>query len=186
MNDAHMHQPWLAFGQEVAIADSASVADVMRQIADAAKRVPDGTWLRATIPTSILEDPSLTRDALDAAAPRHPAYLGNFAGHQALINTAGLRAWNIGETDPDPPGGWYGRRDARLNGWVYEHALWIKARETTDALPDAALVAGMRGFAEAALRFGITSVQSMPSIRVDRLARLQSQIGLPLRWRWIE
>ncbi|MDQ6800374.1 MAG: amidohydrolase [Acidobacteriota bacterium] len=186
INDAHVHAPWAAFGQYVAIADNASVADVMNQILDATKRAPEGTWLRATIPPAILEDPSLTREALDAAAPRHPVYLDNFAGHQVLTNTAGLRAWKIGDNAPDPPGGWYGRKDGRLNGWVYEHALWMKAKETSEALPDAALVASMRGFAQTALRFGITSVQSMPSVSIERLMRLESQTGTPLRWRWME
>jgi predicted amidohydrolase YtcJ len=36
------------------------------------------------------------------------------------------------------------------------------------------------------VRYGITSVQSMPSAHPDRLAPLVAQTDVPLRWRWIE
>ena len=81
---------------------------------------------------------------------------------------------------------WYGRANGKLNGWLYEHALWMKDRAATEGAPDAVIVAEMRRFATEAVRFGITSVQSMPAVHPDRVAPLVTQLGVPLRWRWIE
>jgi predicted amidohydrolase YtcJ len=186
INDAHVHAPWNFSGYRLEIAPDASVDDVLRSVRGAVKSQPEGTLLRGEIPIALLDDPRLTRMVLDDVSPRHPVNLGNFGSHVSLLNTAALGAWSIGETDADPPGGWYGRLGGGLSGWVYEHALWKKENEESERAPDAALVASMRDFATRALRFGITTVQSMPSLSIDRLERLQPQTGVPLRWRWME
>ena len=181
INDAHLHEPWSVAAERIDLQSNASADDVLKAIGGA-----HGTWVNVQIPVTLVDDPRLTREALDAAAPTKAVALRNLAGHNSLLNTAALRAWNIGDTDPDPPGGWYGRANGKLNGWLYEHALWMKDRAATEGAPDAVIVAEMRRFATEAVRFGITSVQSMPAVHPDRVAPLVTQLGVPLRWRWIE
>jgi predicted amidohydrolase YtcJ len=186
LNDAHVHSPWSAGAREIALPPDAAAEAVVAAVRAAAQEAPEGTWLEATIAPPLLDDPTLTRAALDAAAPRHPVALGNLAGHARLLNSAALRAWRIGENDPDPKGGRYGRSDGRLNGWVYEHALWTHDREAAASVSDEVFSAQMRAFAEEVLRYGITSVQSMPMLPVARAMRLRTSVSAPLRWRWME
>jgi predicted amidohydrolase YtcJ len=173
INDAHVHEPWGIGGVTVQVADDATAGDVLEAVSAAVRAYPVGTLLRASIPQVLLDDPRLTREALDAIAARHPVMLGNFAGHTELHNSAGLAHRGIAEEAGDPQSGWYGRDETgRLNGWVYEYALWANDRQLAAALPDEPYAASMHAFTEQAVRFGITSVQSMPGIERDRALRL--------------
>lgn len=186
INDAHVHVPWRSPGTRVEIPDDASVDQIFALVTEVARKTHEGEWLNGTMPVSLLDDPRFTREALDAIAPRHPVALGNLGAHAALVNTAALRSWNIGENDPDPAGGHYGRREGRMNGWVFEHALWVKLREDAARQSDEALIEEMRGFASDALRYGITSLQSMPIVPVDRIRSLMPRLSPGPRWRWMD
>jgi predicted amidohydrolase YtcJ len=187
INDAHVHEPWGIGAVALEIAEDASVGDVLEAVSAGVRAHPDGTLLRGSIPQELLDDPRLTRETLDALAARHPVMLNNFAGHTELHNSAALLHRGIAEGAPDPHAGWYGRgADGRLNGWVYEYALWAKDRQLAAAMPDEPYAASMRAFAEEAVRYGITSVQSMPGIERDRAVRLAETLDIPLRWRWID
>jgi predicted amidohydrolase YtcJ len=186
INDAHVHEPWVPSGQMLDIAADASANDVLAAVRDGAMRATPGAWLRGPFPLHLLDDPRVTRVALDEVAPDHPVGLTATGGHAALVNSAGLRALGIGERAPDPPGGRYGRRGAVLDGWLYEHAIWVHARTSTEALSDDELRASCQRFADDALRVGITSVQTMPALGGERIERLAAMVGGPLRWRWIE
>src|SRR5687768_16746197 len=117
----------------------------------AASKLPAGTWLQGTVPVALVGSPQLTRDTVDLAAPRHPVLLEIGSGHAALLNTAALRAWHIGDSDPDPVGGWYARTAGRLNGWIYEHAYWRKAGEAAARLSDEQLLTRMEQYAARAV-----------------------------------
>ncbi|HEX7154620.1 MAG TPA: amidohydrolase [Thermoanaerobaculia bacterium] len=187
INDAHVHVPWGGNSTRVEVPERATAEQVLVAIRTKVAEAAPGTWLSAEIAPELLDDRRMTREALDGIAPQHPVSLDNLAGHTRLLNSAALRQWNIREMDPDPKGGRYGRTpDGRLSGWVYEHGLWMHDAETAAAVADEALVASMRGFAQEALRFGITSVQSMPVIPRERALRLEQQAATPLRWRWME
>jgi len=186
INDAHVHAPWGGIDKRVAVKENASAAEILDAIRTAASTEPRGTWLSTSIAPQLLDDPQLTREALDAIAPEHPVSLGNLAGHAELLNSAALRAWNIGENDPDPKGGRFGRRDGKLTGWLYEHALWTNDARITEGIADETLAASMRRFSDEVLRYGITSVQSMPLMSHERAQRLQRLAATPLRWRWME
>jgi len=186
INDAHVHVPWSSAATRVAVPDNATPEQVLDAIRQAVASAPRGTALIAEIPPPQLDDPPYTREALDAIAAEHPVMLDDLAGHARLLNSAALRAWNIGEGDPDPKGGRYGRREGRLDGWVYEHAIWANEARNAEAVPDEALLKSMREFSQRALQHGITSVQSMPLLRRERAERLEAQANVPLRWRWME
>ena len=186
INDAHVHEPWGIGGTSAKIADNATVDELLARVAAAAKEHPEGTLLTGTVPIGILDDPRLTRDALDAVAPRHPVRLGIISGHAALHNTAALRLMGIAEDVRDTQGGTYVRdANGRLTGWANEHALWIPDQRLGEALPDAEHARAIREFEQEAVSYGITSVQSMPTIATTRAARL-AENDIPLRWRWMD
>lgn len=187
INDAHIHEPWGASGVDLAIPMNASIPDVIALVTGATKKHAAGTWLSGDVPVAEeFETSRLTRDLLDAIAPDHPVRLSNLAGHVYLVNSAGLRAWNLSEDVVDPPGGRYGRSDGRLTGLMYEHAGWGNMSRAQALEPDESIVRRLRSFSEEAVRFGITSVQSMPSGGIERMRNLELKAGLPLRWRWID
>jgi hypothetical protein len=167
INDAHVHQPWVNGGEQLEVPPNTPSGLLLRMIRDKTERTREGTWIQVH---TFMEPPDLTRASLDRIAPRHPVAVRNFAGHRALLNSAALKAWNITNSD----------------GWLYENALWTKDRAATEAASDAELVATMKKFANEAVRYGLTTVQSMPSAHPDRVAPLVAQINVPLRWRWIE
>ncbi|HET7707310.1 MAG TPA: amidohydrolase family protein, partial [Thermoanaerobaculia bacterium] len=186
INDAHVHAPGDIGEHVVPIPSTASVDDVLALVGAAAKQQPAGAWLTGELPIGILDDPRLSRDALDAVAPAHPVRLSNLAGHSDLLNSLGLRQWNIGDTDADPPGGHYGRTAGRLNGWVYEHAIWSKRAEQVAKAKDEVLIDSVRRFSDEMLRYGVTSVQSMPILPLERLTPIMARATVPLRFRLIE
>jgi len=62
------------------------------------------------------------RDDLDQAAPNHPVVVVR-GGHEYILNSAGLKYWNITRSVPEPEGGHIGRyEDGRLNGELVDQA----------------------------------------------------------------
>lgn len=186
INDAHVHAPGDIGELVIPIPPTASVDDVFALIGAAAKQQPAGEWLTGELPVGILDDPRFNRESLDAVAPGHPVRLSNLSGHSDLLNSLGLQRWNIGETEADPAGGRYGRSAGRLNGWVYEHAIWAKRAEQVAKAKDEVLVDSVRRFSDELVRYGVTSVQSMPILSLERLRPIMARAAVPLRFRLIE
>lgn len=170
INDAHVHAPSITTGVDLDIPNDALADNILARIGSLASKRPVGTWLTGDVPVPLVDDPALTRIALDQAAPAHPVILGLPGGHAYLLNSAALRAWNVSDDD----------------GWLYEHAAWQKLAEMREKKSDEELVTAMRAFANEAIRYGITSVQAMPLQDAGRLQRLEAQVNVPLRWRWID
>jgi len=158
INDAHLHQPFGADIKPIALPRDATAEQVLAAVADAAKQAAPGTWIRATIGPNVLDDPRLTAEALDRIAPSNPVRLTTDAGHAALFN--------------------------RGIGWLYENDLWKYERKETEAETD--LVQRMQTFADQAIRYGITSVQTMPSLSGAAARALARRLDVPLRIRWIQ
>lgn len=182
--DAHDHLGAAEYGVSFSMGgepmpdpDPARVLDSLRAVA---ARTPPGRWLHATVGLRAIEDTATHRSALDRVAPRHPVVLWAWTGHDAVVNTAGLRALGIAEDVRDPMGGHYGRDAAgRLTGQLDEYAEWAATRRLYSALPDTALVGALRRYAAEGVRLGITSVHDMhgyldpaTTTRVLRAARL--------------
>jgi predicted amidohydrolase YtcJ len=187
INDAHVHEPGGLDARSVAVAPNATIEALFAAVAEAVQKHPDGTLLRAGIPIIHNDDPALTRARLDAIAPRHPVILGTLGGHSSLHNSLALQLRGIGEDVRETQGGWYGRdADGRLNGWVYEHAQWASDRALMQKRSDDVFAAELRSFANEAIRYGITSVQTMPILDAAQVKRVAAAAELPLRIRWID
>jgi len=169
INDAHVHEPSLFDAVEVE-----SVAG----LAAAASANPPGTWLHAPLD---VDDPNITRDALDQVAPSHPVWLDNSTGHVVVLNSAAEKLLDL--TALPPLGGFIERP-----GWRSEYARYAAMRARGRNATDAEIEAAVRKFEDAALAYGITTAQTFPlDIDADRLAKVLQASPRRLRWhvRWV-
>ena len=157
-------------------------AQVKDGIATAIAKNPADSLISVTIGFKVFADTSINRDTLDKIAPHNPVALGTFTGHAMILNTAGLRFYNISENQPDPMGGRF-ERDAkgRLTGTVREYALMNIERAVADRVPDSAAIVQLRQQLDDAARYGVTSIQELsmsmaPSRAVSLLQAIPTQI----------
>lgn len=106
--DAHGHLTGL--GELLSIVDlrgTRSYDEVVARIAEQARRLAPGTWVRGRgwdqndWPTTAMP----THDALSRAVPDHPVILERVDGHATIANAAALARAGIDRTTPDPEGG---------------------------------------------------------------------------------
>jgi predicted amidohydrolase YtcJ len=191
INDAHDHLGDVPIGVEVRTGASPTPdpapSEMLDSVRAVAERTPTGSWIKVTIGPRVLADATARRAALDRVAAGHPVLLWTWWGHGAVLNTAGLRALGIGETVGDPLGGWYERdADGRLTGGLYEYAEWGALRRLYSTGSEKALVAGLRAYADSAIRLGVTTVQDMAGY-VDPALTLRAfrDADLPMRVRLV-
>jgi predicted amidohydrolase YtcJ len=189
LNDAHAHPgPELRGTRIAAAAGDPGLLEVVRALAAASRVRPRGTWLLATVGERVLDDPRSNRFFLDSVVPDHPVVLESWSGHVAILNSATLGTLGIGHDTPDPPGGHYGRAPGSgvLDGRLTEYAWWNARRRLSSSVPDSASRADLQRYADAAARFGITTVQDMNSaLTTARAVALLRTVDVAIRWRVI-
>jgi predicted amidohydrolase YtcJ len=161
--------------------------ETVEAVAAAARDVPRGTWLFGHVGSAVFLNPAADRFALDRAAPDHPVLLRTFYGHGYVVNTKAMSLLGIGEEEPDPAGGRYERVEGarKVNGRLWEYAAWRPLRTLSEKVTDEAAVRGLREMADEAVRSGVTSMQLMSSIPIERFVRLLAKADLPVRVRAI-
>jgi predicted amidohydrolase YtcJ len=183
INDAHHH---FQLGPPEVDVDlhtpEPSWAQVKDGIAAAIAKNPPNSLIVVTIGLQVFEDTSIDRDALDQIAPHNPVSLETFTGHGQILNSAGLRFYNISESQSDPMGGRF-ERDAkgRLTGTLREYAIMNTARAAAEGLPDSAAIVQLRQQLDEEARYGVTSIQELsitmaPSRAVSLLESIPTQI----------
>ncbi|MFN2442304.1 MAG: amidohydrolase, partial [Thermoanaerobaculia bacterium] len=186
INDAHVHAPWPTVpAARLEIPDQATLGQMLAMVREAAAHEPAGTWIIGSFPLGLL-DGGITRADIDEVALDHPVQLDVLGGHASLLNTPALRLWGVEENVVDPPGGWYGRKEGRLDGWLYEHAFWAPQVRFANGMTNAELEDAIRNFESEALRYGITSVQTMSPVSATRVEYILSLRPSTLRWRVID
>ncbi len=194
-NDAHVHPPAYPDGVELRTGDSPTpdptFKDVLKLVADATAKAPQGTWIFGAIGPTIIDDVEATRFGLDEVSKAHPVLLRAWTGHGTFFNTAIMKDLGLSETEPDPPGGFFtrlrkGGSDRTLSGFAHEYAEARMDRALTEGMSDATIVDAFRAFASEAVSFGITSAQAiMNSHDADRVAALLRDADLPIRLRLV-
>ncbi|GHB47694.1 amidohydrolase [Streptomyces viridiviolaceus] len=169
INDAHLHG--CSFGLttpplslDLTHPTVKSLADVAREVAAAAERVPAGQWIVGNgWDTGYLDecvaDPSRmpTRHDLDAVSPHHPVLLHSFSGHASWVNSAALALAGIDRHTEVPPGAFIVTDDAgEPTGLLYEGAQELVQRVLPALAPDIRAAAIKSTLATLA-RLGITS-----------------------------
>jgi predicted amidohydrolase YtcJ len=183
INDAHHH---FQLGPPEVDVDLKTMNPTWAQVKDgivaAIAKNPPNSLISVTIGFQVFGDTSIDRDALDQIAPHNPVSLETFTGHGLILNTAGLRFYNISESQPDPMGGRF-ERDAkgRLTGTLREYAILNIMRAAADRVPDSAAVVQIRQQLEEEAKYGVTSVQELavlipPARAVSLLESIPTQI----------
>ena len=191
INDAHVHEPTVWSPIRAVESEDPSAEELLAGIARASGDRPPGAWLGATLGIRVLDDlqagrPGVDRSALDRVAPDRPVWLEGFGGHVALLNSAALRALGVREDQRDEAGGWFGRdAKGRLNGYVFEWAKFRLGVRMDSGQDDEQVLRSIDVYARRAVRYGITSVQTMPGVEYGRFAALMPRAGSPIRWRVI-
>ncbi|MBX3268739.1 MAG: amidohydrolase [Sandaracinaceae bacterium] len=184
--DAHLHLAGLGRARRtVDLRGTRSEAEVVARVAEAARGLPSGTWIRARgWDQNDWDDPALpTHDALSAAVPDHPAWLTRVDGHAAWLNARAMELGGVTDATESAAGGELLRDAAgRATGLFVDAAMDAVAQ----ALPPPSaqeLAADLRHALARCAEAGLTGVHDM-SVELDELAaleRLEAQGELTLR-----
>src|SRR6185503_10156661 len=111
--DAHIHFLQGGLGlSSVQLRDAATPAQFTQRIADFARELPSGRWIRNGDWDHELWGGELpTCGWIDAHTPNNPVWVNRLDGHMSLANSAALRAAGITRDTPDVPGGTIVRDD---------------------------------------------------------------------------
>ncbi|MBS0393022.1 MAG: amidohydrolase [Proteobacteria bacterium] len=169
-NDAHVH---FSDGGEalaaVQLNDATSSAEFVRRIAEYARRIPPGQWIRHGNWDETKWTPAVlpTRELIDAVTPDNPVAIDRYDGHLVLLNSKALALAGITAATPDPPGGVI-VRDAHgaPTGALKDAAQALVERVIPAPTPAERRAALERAFREAA-SLGVTSVQDMANPPLD-------------------
>jgi predicted amidohydrolase YtcJ len=188
VNDAHTHVGARPPGDVLKLTgDDPAPADIVAAIRDLAARTTGDRWIYGTVGERWLSDPKSTRFTLDEAAPGRLVKLSAWTGHGVTFSTAGMRAIGIGDRDPDPPMDGY-RRTAEgvLDGRFDEYADLRAHRTLTAIAGRGAAITSLRGLADEAIGFGITTIQAMANaLTASDLATMLPEATTAIRWRII-
>ncbi len=160
--DAHTHLAYSGIRHLRQIdCDLRSIGKIQAAIRARAAKTPPGEWVVGFKydDTKTSDGRKLTREDLDAAAPKHPVYIGHRGGHTAYVNSLALRLAGVAEKTPDPQGGQIDRDPAtgRLTGGLRERAiepfqkLFFRAYRRDEYRQGVKIITGMM------VRAGITS-----------------------------
>jgi len=81
-----------------------SIQDMQAKLADIAAKTPQGQWITGYY-LSVGKDEIPDKQDLDKAAPAHPVWMMQQAGHYAVTNRMGLKIAGITASTPSPQGG---------------------------------------------------------------------------------
>jgi predicted amidohydrolase YtcJ len=189
LNDAHFHFAPLPLGYNLQFRTmEPNWEETSAAIEAAVKQARAGSWIFGNVGAAVATNPEVTRTVLDHLAPNHPVLLMAFTGHGYILNSKAMPLLQIAEDEADPAGGYFERDAAgskRINGRYWEYANWRSSRVLSDRVSDEEAVKALREMAAAAVRYGITSMQIMSFMKIDRFARLLTKADLPIRVRAI-
>lgn len=173
--DAHTH-PALAGSLHLRWVDCdlRSISSIQAVLRERAAKTPSGEWVLGFKydDTKTNEGRKLTREDLDAAAPKHPVFVSHRGGHTAYVNSLAYELARVGEKTADPPGGHFDRDPAtgRLNGGLRERATEPFAAVIPSTLTRDERRQAVKLIAQMMTRAGITSVTDAEATPEDLLA----------------
>jgi predicted amidohydrolase YtcJ len=129
----------------VPVSKARDIPEIVALIRDRAAQTPPGNWIVTAADwheLQLAERRLPTAAELDQATADHPVLLPR-GGHNAVLNSAGLRVAGFGPGTPDIPGGFIARDGAgQPSGWLQDAALDL-ARRALPQLPEDALIGGL-------------------------------------------
>jgi predicted amidohydrolase YtcJ len=185
--DAHLHAEWTALGLKNIDAETSTVAEVLRRVAERAKITPKGAWLRGHgWNQNVWGGVFPTMADLDRAAPEHPVYLTAKSGHAGWANSLALKLAGITPSTPNPTGGEIVRDAAagavgEATGILFEDAMELVSKHIPE--PSAGQLAdALRDALPLFQRAGLTGVHDFDGARALQAWQLLRERG-ELRFR---
>lgn len=162
--DAHFHYfEWAMNRRNLALADAASIEDLLGRVASRGKQRPQGGWIigqgwnEADWPDPHMPD----RRDLDRAAPDHPVVLWRCDMHLAAANSRALEAAGIRTGTPDPPDGIIERDGTgKPTGILRELAINL-VRDAMPRASDDAIVTALADGIPELHRLGVTGIHDV-------------------------
>jgi len=187
-NDAHTHFMPKPVGFELKFRDmEPSWAEVSEAVKNAVREAPKGTWIFGSIGGKAMAELDANRYALDRVATEHPVFLETYYGHGQIVNSKAMLLLRISETQADALGGYFerDRQTKRINGRIFEYAQWRQNRIFAEMVSDEEAVNKLKKMADEAVSSGVTTLQIMPTMRIEKFVRLLEKANLPIRIRAI-
>jgi len=186
INDAHMHPGFAAPAFRIDLGMDPSWAQLSAALAAASDETSADTWISAIAGPTVLLDPAVNNEKLDAVTHGRKVRLEGFTGHGIILSSAAMKALGLADDARDPEGGWYGRTaTGKLDGRANEYAQYPLDNRFSELASDEDLLDDIRTLNTNALGFGVTSVQAMPGVTAKRFASAVRTAGVPLRIRTI-
>ena len=192
-HDSHNHMLATAYSATlVDLSAARTVPDVVRLMAERARRTPPGEWVLSSgrWHETQLEEKRFPRcDELDAAIPNHPVMIQR-GGHNLVVNSAAFALAGVPTDVPNPPGGTFVRNPA--SGALTGHLIDAAMRPIRAIVPrpahaeqESALLALQKRYHAA----GITSVLE-PGLDTHEMAVFRAlrqrealQVRVTMMWR---
>jgi len=182
-SDGHVHLSGLgAVLERVELSEAESLADALKLIAQGARRLRPGEWLRGRgWDGNRWADGRPSKEALDRIVPDNPVAFSSHDGHSTWVNSLVLGMAKITRDTESPAGGAI-RRDAdgEPTGILSDNAAGLVHSlipEPTDAELEKSLRAGI----EHVLSYGVTRLRNCEGLRVHRLLAGLTEAGqMPL------
>ena len=187
-NDAHTH--FVDGGFQLSSVDlrtAATPQEFVRRIAEFAKTRKPGEWITGGDWDHTLwpGQPLPRREWIDSVTPNTPVFLSRLDGHEALANTAALKAANITKDTPTPVGGeiLHDAKTGEPTGIFKDNALGLIIRAVPDPSPERvdSAVAHAQAYAESLGLTG-TSFVSVPFAYWASLRRMEKAGKLTMRF----
>ena len=102
-----------------------------------------------------------------------------------MLNSAAINALDVDKKYKNINDKSVGRfPDGNLNGKFFEYSNWNLNQQLSADTPDSVIIKAINNFSYGVLKYGITSVQTMPVIFDEfHVANLIAENDLPIRWR---
>ena len=185
-NDAHNHFMPKPPGFNLRLTElEPSWAETVEAIKNAVRETPKGQWIFGEIGGNVIAESAANRSTLDRIAPDNPVMLETYFGHGLIVNSKAMTLLKIGENEANPLGGFfeYDALTKKINGRMFEYAHWRQLRLLAEMTSDEEAVKRLKQKANDAVRFGITSMQIMPTTRIEKFVKLLEKADLPVRVR---
>ena len=175
--DAHIHLELYAQSLERIDCETPTLDECLRRVAEKSRQAPQHSWLLGHGWNQNAWGRYGELPELDAAAPRHPAFLTAKSLHAAWANSRALTLANLSDASVDPLGGKLGRDSAgRLNGLLFESAVSLVQQHIPKPTPES-LVVSLALAQEKLWAFGLTGVHDFDGPRCLAALQLMRESG---------
>jgi predicted amidohydrolase YtcJ len=177
--------------------DLRSIKAIQSALRERAAKTPPGEWVLGFKydDTKTAEGRMLTLKDLDESVPDHPVLVNHRGGHENFVNSLALKAAQVDENTPDPPGGKFDRDSSgHSNGRIIERAEAAFGKVIPSTFSREDCREGVKLISKMMTKTGITSVGDALGSPEDLQAYQDARDNgdLPMRvycfiaWRFID